>query len=189
MTQSLDLSLIKILIPWDHPVLDWTMIAISASGNGGGLWLGLGMLGLVEPRWRAAAWRVLLAVGLTLLIVDGAIKPVVARARPVALETAAARNLPVIPPSYSFPSGHTAASVAAAVALSRMWPAGRVVWWTLAALMAYSRVYLGHHYPLDVMGGAVVGMLSAFWVLGGRHPATSADTLPRPLPSGVVIRP
>jgi undecaprenyl-diphosphatase len=79
--------------------------------------------------------------------------------------------------------------VAAAVALSRMWPAGRVVWWTLAALMAYSRVYLGHHYPLDVVGGAVVGLLSALWVLGGRHPATSAQTLPRSLPPGVVIRP
>ena len=189
MTHSLDLSLIKILVPWDHPVLDWTMIAISAVGNGGGLWLGLGTFGLIEPRWRAAAWRLLLAVGLTLLIVDGVIKPVVARARPAALETAVARNLPVTPPSYSFPSGHTASSVAAAVALSRMWPAGRVVWWTLAALMAYSRVYLGHHYPLDVVGGALVGLLSSFWVLGGRHPATSAPMPRRSLLPGVVIRP
>ena len=34
----------------------------------------------------------------------------------------------------------------------------RLVWWTLAAAIAYSRVYLGVHYPLDVIGGALVGV-------------------------------
>ena len=44
-------------------------------------------------------------------------------------------------------------------------------------------------HELDVAGGAILGLAIAFWVLGGRHPATYSSTLPKPLPSGVLIRP
>ena len=70
-----------------------------------------------------------------------------------------------------------------------MWPQTRIIWWTLAILIGYSRVYLGHHYPFDVIGGALFGILVALWVAGGRHPATYESTLPRSLPDGVIIRP
>ena len=66
------------------------------------------------------------------------------------------------PTDYSFPSGHTAASFAAASALyfrrSRWWlPAG-----LLAALIATSRLYLYVHFPTDVLGGAALGILSGW---------------------------
>lgn len=70
-----------------------------------------------------------------------------------------------------------------------MWPTTRVLWWTLAIVIGYSRIYLGHHYPLDIAGGALLGVLVGLWVLGGRHPATYASTLPRPLPRGVIVKP
>ena len=189
MIQSLDLRLIELLVPWHAPLLDVVLAGVSAAGTAGGLWALLGVLGLVERRTRAAAWRVLLTVGLTLLVTEVALKPAVARARPLPVATALARNLPVIPPTYSFPSGHTATSVAAAVALSSMWPTGRVAWLAIAALTAYSRVYLGHHYPSDVVAGATMGILVALWVLGGRHSATDARAVRAPIAPGVIVRP
>jgi undecaprenyl-diphosphatase len=67
------------------------------------------------------------------------------------------------PLTFSFPSGHAASAVAAAVTLARLWPNGRLVLWLLAVLVAVSRIYVGVHYPLDVLGGAVLGLACA-WV-------------------------
>jgi undecaprenyl-diphosphatase len=188
--QSVDLKLLDLLTPWEPAWLDVAMIWISSSGGAGTVWLVLAIVSFVRPRHRAAAWRVILTVLLAYLLVDGVIKPLVARPRPVAIHaTDPKRELPPLPRTFSFPSGHATSTFGAAVAVSRMWPQTRVVWWTLAVLIGYSRIYLGHHYPLDVAGGAVLGVAVAFWVLGGRHPATYSTTLPKPLPSGVLIRP
>ena len=67
------------------------------------------------------------------------------------------------PLSYSFPSGHAASSFAAAPTISRLWPGGRAVVWVLAILVSVSRIYVGVHYPLDVIGGAILGIVSA-WI-------------------------
>ena len=153
------------------------------------MWLLLGLTAFWSARHRAAAWRVFLTIALAYLTVDGVIKPIIARERPPIAADAPPRNLPPLPRSFSFPSGHAASTFGAAVAVSRMWPQGRVLWWTLAVVIGYSRIYLGHHYPLDVIGGALIGSALAFWVLGGRHPATYANTLPKPIPPGVVVKP
>ncbi|MGQ0734531.1 MAG: phosphatase PAP2 family protein [Acidobacteriota bacterium] len=186
---SFDLALLQWLTSWHGPALDHAMAWASLVGGGGRLWLLLGVMGIATPRYRAAAWRLLLTLGVSYGLVDGALKPLIARPRPPVHVEAAGRALPPPPVSWSFPSGHAASSVGAAIAVSRMWPQARLVWWTLAAVIAHSRLYLGHHYPLDVLGGALVGSAVAFWVLGGRHPATYTRTLPRPLPPGVVVRP
>ena len=189
MLQSADAWLLELLVPGDTPWLDTVMAGISAAGSGGALWIVLVFFGLADPKWRAGAWRLLLVIGFTLLVNNVVLKPIIARPRPAISAAAADRNLPITPASYSFPSGHTAVSVASAIALTRLWPTARAAWWTIAALTAYSRLYLGHHYPLDLVGGAIVGMLIALWVLGGRHPATDARTLPRALPAGTIVRP
>jgi membrane-associated phospholipid phosphatase len=187
--QWLDLTLFQWMTAWHPRWLDGPMRGISASGSAGLVWLVLAAIGWMMPRHRAAAWRVALTVGLCYLLVDAVVKPLAGRERPSVLAIDPARALPPMPRTSSFPSGHAASTFGAAVAVSRMWPHGRVLWSTMALLIGYSRVYLGHHYPLDVVGGALMGIAIAFWVLGGRHPATYASTLPRPLPEGVVIRP
>jgi undecaprenyl-diphosphatase len=186
--ESLDLTLLRWLTPWHAPWLDRTMSWISASGGAGLIWGFLALVAMANPRHRAMAWRVLLTVMLAYATVDGVIKPLVGRPRPGIHATAPPRELPPLPRTSSFPSGHATATFGAAVAVSRMWPPTAPLWWLLALLIGYSRIYLGHHYPLDVAGGALIGIGLAFWVLGGRNPATYAHTLPTP-PPGVVVRP
>jgi undecaprenyl-diphosphatase len=63
-----------------------------------------------------------------------------------------------IPHSHSFPSGHTATAVAGAIVLSYFVPQAAPLFALLAALIAYSRLYVGVHYPLDVLAGAAIGL-------------------------------
>jgi undecaprenyl-diphosphatase len=97
------------------------------------------------------------------LAVNYGVKQLVRRERP-ALEDA----LPLItlPRSSSFPSSHAAMSVAAAVVLTQLRPPMAPAWWTAAALMSASRVYVRAHHVSDVVGGAVVGAACGAAVVG-----------------------
>mgnify|MGYP001584140387 CR=1 FL=1 len=142
------------------------MIFASALGAGGFLWVALALIVSVFPARRAAAWRLLLTVGFTLLITDYVLKPIVERPRPFVVIA----DLPVIdgkPQSPSFPSGHVGRAVAGAIAGSRMLPGAGWVLWPIGAAVAISRVYIGVHWPTDVIAGAVIGLACAWFVLGG----------------------
>jgi undecaprenyl-diphosphatase len=69
--------------------------------------------------------------------------------------------------THSFPSGHAASAFAGAVALSSYAPRVRAVFYALAALIAFSRLYNGVHYPTDVVAGGVLGAATALLLLGG----------------------
>jgi undecaprenyl-diphosphatase len=71
------------------------------------------------------------------------------------------RPLVDVPVSDSFPSGHAASSFACAALLAWLTPLPKMPLFVLAALIAFSRVYVGVHYPLDVLGGAVLGLAVA----------------------------
>jgi len=70
----------------------------------------------------------------------------------------------------SFPSSHAANAAALAWVLSRRWRRLAPGWWLLAALVAFSRLYLNRHYPGDVAAGAAVGALCA-WLAARARPA------------------
>ncbi len=121
--------------------------------------------GFFDKKLAMAAWQTVLAVLLAMLVSDGVLKPAVNRPRPFiahpSLHTAGAR-----PASGSFPSGHAAESFAGALLLASTWPQARVGIWAVAALVGVSRVYLGVHYPTDVLAGALVGLAVGWLVLG-----------------------
>jgi undecaprenyl-diphosphatase len=72
-----------------------------------------------------------------------------------------------VPATHSFPSGHAASSFAAATAIAAVAPRWRVPAFVLAALIAFSRVYNGVHWPTDVLAGAAVGVLTALLLRAG----------------------
>jgi membrane-associated phospholipid phosphatase len=73
--------------------------------------------------------------------------------------------LVAIPHSHSFPSGHTATAFAGATMLSFFMPRAAPAFYVLAAAIAYSRLYVGVHFPLDVVGGAAIGIATALLLL------------------------
>jgi undecaprenyl-diphosphatase len=75
--------------------------------------------------------------------------------------------LVTVPHSHSFPSGHTATAVAGAIVLSSFVPRAAPLFAILAAGVAYSRLYVGAHFPLDIVGGAVIGAATALLLLEG----------------------
>ncbi len=64
--------------------------------------------------------------------------------------------------SYSFPSGHTTASFAAAVILSFAFPQLSILFIFTASLVALSRIYLGVHYPSDILTAIIIALAFAF---------------------------
>ena len=65
------------------------------------------------------------------------------------------------PGTFSFPSGHSAAAFAGAWLLRRHYPRLALLWYTIAGMVGFSRIYLGAHYPGDVLSGALSGTLIA----------------------------
>jgi undecaprenyl-diphosphatase len=87
------------------------------------------------------------------------------------------RPLVTAPHDHSFPSGHAATSFAAATILTAAVPRAAPLWYLLAAAIGFSRVYVGVHYPLDVVGGAILGAAIAIALLrlaGGRPRSRAA---------------
>lgn len=157
--QILD-ALQRIHTPW----LDKLMIAVTSLGNAGILWIVMAVILLIIPRTRKVGVCMAAALIIDLLITNCVLKNVVARTRPYELVDYV--NLLIKKPSdYSFPSGHTAASFAAVTVLflcrKKMLGAVSSV---AAVLIAFSRMYLYVHFPTDILGGIVVGIVSG--VLG-----------------------
>ena len=142
------------------PRLDKTLAFITSLGNAGIIWIVLAVVLLILPKTRKAGIIVAAALLMDLILCNLILKNLVARVRPYDVNTAIAILIKK-PLDFSFPSGHTAASFAAMTALflakmKKAWIAALI----LAVLIAFSRLYFYVHYPTDVLGGAVVGILS-----------------------------
>ena len=156
------------------PFLDFLMPLITLLGEYGFIWIVICVVLLARKRTRRMGCACALSLLLAFICGEVVLKNIIRRARPF---THLSELTLLIPPpdSFSFPSGHTGSSFAAACSLTLS--DRRNGWWAipLAALIAFSRLYLSVHYPTDILAGALLGLVSALaarWLLRGGAPAS-----------------
>lgn len=144
-----------------NPVLNPIVVFITSLGDEGMIWIAATLLLLIPKKTRKIGVMSGLALLGSLLINNTLIKNLVARPRPYTRLEDLTILIPK-PGEFSFPSGHTSSSFAAGVVFFRQLPKkfGTPAL-VLAILIGLSRLYVGVHYPTDVLAGMVVGTLLA----------------------------
>jgi undecaprenyl-diphosphatase len=130
--------------------------------NGATVWHIL--MGLAALRHRSKAGKIVremtVPLSVTTGLVEFPIKPYFRRRRPF-ISIIQAIVIGKKPGTWSFPSGHAAGAFGGAWLLNRMFPKWTPVTYLIASLVAFSRIYLGDHYPGDVVSGSLIGLLFA----------------------------
>ena len=163
--QRLDVWAFQFFNLWGRrPVwLDWTMLGLTQIGSGIAA-LAVGLI-LFLTGYRLAAYELILGT-LTLWIVVELVKALVRRSRPnIHVTQARIVGLPAV--GRSFPSGHTSQVFFMAMLMARHFHASTWVvffLYIIALVVGITRMYVGAHYPRDVLAGAILG--SAWGLLG-----------------------
>ena len=164
MTASLQLEfqILNLIANMRTDLLDTILPMISSFGDKGIGWIVLSVILTCIPRYRKAGIAMGLALIFCLLIGNMTLKPLIARPRPY---TYFPEMTLLIAPlaDFSFPSGHTFASFASATALFLYHKKAGIAAYILAAIIAFTRLYLYVHFPSDVIAGMLLGIFSG-WI-------------------------
>ena len=134
--------------------LDWLSIGLSRAGSFGAVWIAIAIV-VALLRRRPSIVAAVVAADVVSQLVALLGKTLIHRHRPFVHQLGPAAT------THSFPSGHAASSFACAIVLGMLEPRLRWPLYGLATLIALSRLYNGDHFPLDVLGGAVLGAATA----------------------------
>ena len=164
--------MLEMIQQWDEQTLQWIeenlrtvflddgMVFYTSLGNGGVIFILTGAALLAFRSTRNVGTTVLTSLGLGALVTNLTLKPLISRPRPWEVMEFVVPLVTTGDPD-SFPSGHTCAAFAFASAVcatvSKKWVKAAAV--AAAALMGISRIYVGVHFPTDVLSGAAVGSL------------------------------
>lgn len=161
--QNFDIHIIKFIdqIVF-HPLLDSLMVIFTFLGEIGWFWIVLAIILLISKKYRETGVVTGLALALSALLAELIIKNCVQRLRPFRI----IEDIQLIiaaPSGFSFPSGHSSASIAAAFAIC-FYSKNKtlsVISLIVALLIAFSRLYLKVHFLTDVMTGIILGFVWA----------------------------
>jgi membrane-associated phospholipid phosphatase len=167
---SLDERLLRLARTRGHtPAADRAVARFSLLGEHAGVWLAIGVAGATLDAERRSEWSRATATVAGMYALNTAIKQVVGRRRP---------ELPGLPPltptptTLSFPSAHASTAFAGARLYAQL-GLPIVPLYALATGLALSRLYLGVHYPSDVLVGAALGSLVPPWKVAAGSQATT----------------
>lgn len=170
------------------PLGDLVLPKLSRAANNSAIWIVVAALlaAFGGRRGKRAAGRGIGSILVTSLTVNQGIKRIVRRPRPPLRNVPAVRRLKSAPLTTSFPSGHAASAAAFTTAVLMEWRATGRLTMPVAALVAYSRVYVGVHYPGDVTAGAGIGAAIAL-LSRLQFPVVPADRRSGPATGPVTI--
>lgn len=162
MTASLDAEILLWIQEYIRtPLLNSVFMFITSLGDYGMIWIAASLLLMIPKKTRKVGFMCGLSLIFSLLINNVLLKRIVRRARPFSVIDGLTSLK--TPGDFSFPSGHTGGSFCTALTIFRKLPKkygiSAVV---LASLIAFSRLYLGVHYPTDIIGGILTGALSSY---------------------------
>ena len=162
--KDLDRALFRAVFGVKWGPLTSVMRAFTVAGTAGALWGFLAAVGFVltglEPSRLLIPWT---AIAASWIVAEGA-KYLFDRTRPFLWDTEIAPLIKT-PSSSSFPSGHSATAAAGAITLSVLYPPFAPVLVLAGLLVVLSRVYLGVHFPFDVLAGVAIGTATSAVVL------------------------
>ena len=161
--QQFDSSILLAIQDMRLDLLNPLMIFVSTIGNAGLIWIFLGVILTIIPKTRKLGILSLASLLGCFLFNNILLKNLVARPRPYTQLPDLSLLVPY-PKDYSFPSGHTCSSFAVAGSLlhsGKTWNALRIPAFVLAILISFSRLYVGAHYPSDVIVGAIIGLVGS----------------------------
>jgi undecaprenyl-diphosphatase len=143
-------------LPHNFPT-NWMALMLSGAGTAGIVWFVLGILLILkeEEKDHWFIFPIFFATGLSLIISEILTKAFFARVRPTPDMGAIIVGVQNTDPS--FPSTHATVAFAMAALLSYKEPKLKWFFYALAAFISFSRIYLGRHYPLDVIAGGFIG--------------------------------
>lgn len=144
------------------PKLDKIMSLITSLGNIGIIWMVIALIAISIRKYRKYGYIILGALLLCMIVGNITLKNLVGRARP--FNANEKLNLLIIsaPQDFSFPSGHTMCSFAAATVICYINKKAGVLAIILSMLIGFSRLYLYVHYPSDVLVGAIIGIFLGY---------------------------
>ena len=159
---------------WDNKSILWIqehmrtepmtqfMKSVTMLGDSGWFWIVVALGLTTNKKTRKTGCGVGVSLALGALVTNVVLKPLLQRPRPYDM-IAGLERLIAAQSDWSFPSGHTTASFAAAGAIfligSKKWGSAALV---LASGIAFSRIYLGVHYATDILAGVIIGLGSSY---------------------------
>ena len=148
-----------------NEILDEIMPVITHAGSAGIFWIIWAGILLFFRKYRNCGIQMLAGMLIGLIIGNLLLKNLIARERPCWIDSEISMLI-AIPKDYSFPSGHTLSSTISAVVLMRERKYFGIPAIILAILIAFSRMYLFVHFPTDILGGMLLGILIGWYISG-----------------------
>jgi undecaprenyl-diphosphatase len=149
-------------------ILDKLMIAVTFLTDGGLIWIALAIALVIIKKTRKIGVALIAALIISSIMGEIVLKNIIQRPRPY-------EDFPNIKllinesSKFSFPSGHTTVSFAAAFVLNRSNKKFSFLFYGFAVIVGFSRIYLFMHYPTDVMAGIILGLFCGaltMWIFG-----------------------
>ena len=170
----MELSILHLLQQIHTPWLDSLMIFITRLGDEGIFWITLAVIMLFFKKTRSCGIFLLLSMGICMVVGNWGLKNIIGRPRPFVADPSVVLKIPAPGEAGSFPSGHTMHGFTAATVIFLHFKKPGIAALVLASLIAFSRMYLFVHYPTDIIGGILVGVGVALFVvkvIGSKFPS------------------